>query len=94
MLDAKLTAPDGFEGLLMRTTLALDDDVLRASKGLAAQQHKTLGQVVSELLRQALQQRTEQHLATARNGIQLLPVQRTALPVTPDLVRELDHEIP
>ncbi len=54
MLDAKLTAPDGFEGLLMRTTLALDDDVLRASKGLAAQQHKTLGQVVSELLRQSL----------------------------------------
>ena len=38
----------------MRTTLAIDDDVLAAAKGLAARQNKTLGEVVSALARQSL----------------------------------------
>ena len=38
----------------MRTTLAIDDDVLAASKSLAERQHTTLGEVISELARQAL----------------------------------------
>ncbi len=38
----------------MRTTLDLDPEVLIAAKELAKRQHKTAGQVVSELLRQAL----------------------------------------
>ncbi|MDR1634484.1 MAG: hypothetical protein LBS27_06125 [Bifidobacteriaceae bacterium] len=38
----------------MRTTLTIDDDVHQAAKELAAAQHKTTGQVVSELARQAL----------------------------------------
>jgi hypothetical protein len=38
----------------VRTTLTIDDDVHQAAKELAAAQHKTTGQVVSELARQAL----------------------------------------
>jgi hypothetical protein len=38
----------------VRTTLTIDDDVLQAAKELAGAQHKTTGQVVSELARQAL----------------------------------------
>ena len=38
----------------MRTTLDLDNDVLSAAKEIARRQHKTAGQVVSELIRQAL----------------------------------------
>lgn len=38
----------------MRTTLPIDDDVLAAAKGLAALQHKSVGEVISELTRQAL----------------------------------------
>ncbi len=38
----------------MRTTLDIDDDVLNAAKERARREHKTAGQVVSELLRQAL----------------------------------------
>jgi len=38
----------------MRTTLDLDDDVLRAAKELARREKKTLGAVVSELTRRAL----------------------------------------
>jgi hypothetical protein len=38
----------------MRTTLDLDEDVLQAAKVRARREGKTAGQVVSELLRQAL----------------------------------------
>jgi len=38
----------------MRTTLDIDDDVLRAAKERAQREHKTAGQMVSELLRRAL----------------------------------------
>jgi plasmid stability protein len=39
---------------MKRTTLTLEDSVLRTLKARAARQGKTLGAVVNELLRQAL----------------------------------------
>lgn len=38
----------------MRTTLDIDDDVLRAAKELARRERKTAGAVISELARQSL----------------------------------------
>ena len=38
----------------MRTTLDIDDDVLRAAKDLARRERKTAGRVISELARKAL----------------------------------------
>lgn len=38
----------------MRTTIDLDDDILRALKRRQREEQKTLGQLVSELLAQAL----------------------------------------
>lgn len=38
----------------MRTTLDIDDDVLRAAKDLARREKKTAGEVISELVRKAL----------------------------------------
>jgi hypothetical protein len=38
----------------MRTTLDIDDDVLRAAKELARREKKTAGAVISELARRAL----------------------------------------
>src|SRR5438067_912049 len=38
----------------MRTTLDIADDVLEAAKELGRRQHKTAGQVLSELAREAL----------------------------------------
>jgi len=38
----------------MRTTLDIADDVLAAAKERARREHKSMGQVVSELMRQAL----------------------------------------
>ena len=76
----------------MRTTLKLDEDVLAAARALAQQQHKTLGEVVSELARRALQP-----VAAApvmRNGIRLLPVRAGAQPATLELVNRLRDELP
>jgi hypothetical protein len=38
----------------MRTTLDIDEDILRAAKALAKQQKVSAGQIVSQLLRKAL----------------------------------------
>ncbi len=76
----------------MRTTLAIDDDILIAAKGLAARQNKTIGEVISSLARQSL--RPPAAAATSRNGIPLLPVNANASPVTLDIVSALRDEAP
>lgn len=38
----------------MRTTLDIDDDVLRAARELARREKKTAGEIISELARKAL----------------------------------------
>ena len=76
----------------MRTTLTIDDDVLAAAKGLAARQHKTVGEVISSLSRQALQPTTVSR--KVRNGIPLLANRAGTAPVTPELVRQLRDELP
>ena len=54
----------------MRTTLDLDPDVLQAAKEIAQLRGKTAGQVVSELLRKALQPAPSPQ--RVRNGVPLL----------------------
>jgi hypothetical protein len=77
----------------MRTTLTIDDDVLAAAKGLAARQHKSVGEVISALARQALRP-VNTLSSNARNGVPLLAVRTGATPVTPELVNELRDELP
>ncbi len=75
----------------MRTTLAIDDDVLHAAKEMARMRHKTLGEMISVLARQALQ--PPQIRRRLRKGVPLLPVRRGSRPVTTDLVNELREEL-
>lgn len=75
----------------MRTTLAIDDDVLAAARGLAARERKSLGEVISALAREALKPPPAGR--KSRNGIPLLPVRRGAAPVTPELVNRLRDEL-
>ena len=77
----------------MRTTLAIDDDVLAAAKHLAEREQKTLGEVISSLARQALVP-SERGARTERNGIPLLPSKKNASPVTLELVNQLRDEQP
>lgn len=53
----------------MRTTLVIDDDVLLAVKAIARQQQRSVGEVVSELVRRALRR---PEAAVTRNGMLLL----------------------
>ena len=76
----------------MRTTLAIDDDVLAAAKLLATHQRKTLGEVVSALARQSL--RPPAPTALTRNGVTLLPLRPDARLVTPELINQLRDERP
>lgn len=61
----------------MRTTLDIDDDVLQAAKELAVAKRRTAGQVISDLVRKALEPRPGVRI---RNGVPLLP-SRPAAPV-------------
>jgi hypothetical protein len=70
----------------MRTTLAIDDDVLTAARAIARQKRQTVGQVVSELARSALHPPVS---SGERNGIPLLPVRRKGTIVTTEMVNRL-----
>ena len=71
----------------MRTTLDIDDDVLAAAKERARREQKSMGQVVSELARHAL---NAPHEPPAVYGVQ--PFERRGTLVTNDLIDRLRHD--
>jgi hypothetical protein len=75
----------------LRTTLNLGDDVLAAAREMAAAERKTVGEVISALVRKAL--RTVALSGGTRNGIPLLPVRPVTPIVTSELVRQLQNEL-
>jgi hypothetical protein len=85
MFDAQL------EALAMRTTLAIDDDVLAAAKGLAQIQGRSIGEVISDLARQSLRRPIA---LGRRNGVPLLPISRENAQVTLAVVNALRDEAP
>ena len=52
----------------VRTTLEIDDDLVQVAKQLARKRGLTMGQVISELARAALEPKTR---STVRNGVPL-----------------------
>jgi hypothetical protein len=76
----------------MRTTLAIDDDVLSAAKEMAVIENKSVGEVISSLARRALT--PGETKAKRRNGVPLLKVRKGTPRVTSDLVRQLREELP
>lgn len=75
----------------MRTTLEIDDDVLRAAKELALREKKTAGQVISDLARKGIQGPPRRPARTKIvNGFQVLPAERRV--VTPQLVHSILEE--
>lgn len=75
----------------MRTTLAIDDDILLAAKALATQQRRSVGEVISDLARRSLHRPQG---GGERNGIPLLAVKTDAPPVTLDLINAMRDEMP
>lgn len=68
----------------MRTTINLEEDVLRAAKSLARERGVSLGTVVSDLVRQAL--RPPERVAYDRD-FPVFEVREGAGPITPEMVR-------
>uniref|UniRef100_UPI0035CA0B04 hypothetical protein n=1 Tax=uncultured Sphingomonas sp. TaxID=158754 RepID=UPI0035CA0B04 len=77
----------------MRTTLAIDDDVLLVARDLARQQRRSLGEVVSDLARRSLRPSGADTAQTTRNGITLLPVSNPDAVVTMEMVNALRDEL-
>jgi hypothetical protein len=76
----------------MRTTLAIDDDVLATAREMASSERKSVGEVITALARQALRPKVSVH--ATRNGVPLLTVPPGAPRVTSELVRQLQEELP
>ena len=75
----------------MRTTLALDDDILSAARVIAERERKTIGQVVSDLARRSLNDRPK---LKTRNGIPILDKRSRGVPITLEFVNRLRDETP
>lgn len=76
----------------MRTTLALDDDILQAARDIAEARSQSLGEVISDLVRRALQPGSQSRVEIADDG---LPVIRAGTPTTitsQDVTRALEEE--
>jgi predicted DNA-binding ribbon-helix-helix protein len=77
----------------IRTTLALDDDLLACARHLAEREKKTLGEVISELARSGLARNMGPALSV-RNGVLLLSKPAGTPPVTLEVVNQLRDEAP
>lgn len=75
----------------MRTTLAIDDDVLAAAREMASTERKSVGEVISSLARKAM--RPIPSGRSTRNGVPLLSVRPGVPRVTSELVGQLQEEL-
>jgi hypothetical protein len=70
----------------MRTTLRIDEDILRAARSLARSEGRTVGEVVSDLARKGL--RPSSLRRQGRSGLPVFDVPKGTPPLTPEMVRE------
>lgn len=75
----------------MRTTLNIEDDVIRAAKEIARQRGMTVGQVLSDLARKSLTRRPP---VSKKHGLPVFPIQPDAGVVTLETVNKLRDEAP
>ena len=74
----------------MRTTLAIEDDALAAAKAIARHEHKSLGVVVTDLIRKALR---ASEPATTNSGLPVF-AKRDGAVVDLEIVNALRDETP
>ena len=71
----------------MRTTVDLDEDILRVVKNLAQESEQSMGRVLSDFARRGLRPANEK--VSLRHGIPVFPRLPGARPVTSEMVKEL-----
>jgi hypothetical protein len=74
----------------MRTTIDLDEDILRVVKHLAQERQESFGKILSTLARQGLQPKISA-TAAHHGGIPVLARKAGARPVTAQIVKELQE---
>lgn len=74
----------------MRTTIALDDDLIFILKSLSQSKKRTLGQVISDLVRKAL---TSSSVQFRKDDFPVLKPQKNVPPATLDLVNSIRDNI-
>jgi hypothetical protein len=70
---------------LVRTTVNLDDDVVEAARALADAERRSLGQVISDLVRRGLAPREDR--IGIEDGFPVFRVRADAPVITSDMVR-------
>ena len=70
----------------MRTTVDLDEDILRTAKSIARESEQSLGRVLSDLARRGLTPAPRKF--KIRNGVALLPPRPGDKPITSEMVKE------
>lgn len=73
----------------MRTTLAIDDDVLEQVKIYADQRNVSVGKAASDLIRRGISRPAPTHIV---NGLRVFSRSSDKPRLTPDLLRSLDSE--
>jgi hypothetical protein len=76
----------------MRVTLEIDDDVLQKARDLARLKKQSPDHAISDLIRRGLSRETPK--VEVRNGIPVWVHNRTPVPISEDLVRNLAEEDP
>jgi len=75
--------------ITMRTTLEIDDDLVQVARQLAQQRKATMGQIISELVRKAMDPKSAPR---RRNGVLLFNVEPGARKPSMALVNRLRDE--
>lgn len=73
----------------MRTTLAIDDDILQQVKEYAENRGIPLGRAASDLIRRGISRPAPTHIV---NGLRVFTRSSEEPTITPDLLRRLDSE--
>ena len=73
----------------MRTTLQLDDDILDAARFLARSERKSLGRVISDLVRDGLRAPAQEMV---EDDFPVFQVSAAAPPITPEMVRRAGED--
>ena len=74
----------------VRTTLEIDDDLLQVARQLAQQRKTTMGQVISQLVRNAMEPKNSPR---SRNGVRLFDPKPGARKPSMALVNRLRDEL-
>ena len=75
--------------ITMRTTLEIDDDLVQVARQLAQQRQTTMGQVISQLVRKAMDPKSAPRV---RNGVLLFDLKPGARKPSMALVNRLRDE--